>query len=636
MQHREPEQVNTPVPVDSAMPEYDLEDILKEFGNSGPQKPMQSPKAVTAPLPVRPPVQETPKRSAPQSEKPPERRSVWPPEKPEKAPPKKRPPRVKVAKEPPPPPAPQELRARYANTLHGTTLRFGVSLVTFLAELALVLLSEFAPQALSFASARTLSIASAGLLLLTALLVYDVPVQGLRDLFRLRPSLFTLGTLSSVLCIADTLSSEVSYCAPAALLLCCLERALLLRRRAMHRTLSTVCGFDHPMGVCRIAGLSESALRCDIGDTAAFCVELEQPDAAQTLLGIYSLILLPGTLIAAALLAYSGRVNFLHGWMLLALGATPCAGLLAYSKPFYTLSKRLADIRGALCGWSGAGILSGKHTILLRDGDLFPVSGITSNGMKLYAAHPAAKVIGYALATLQAAESPLVPLFENLLESQYGKHYQAASHRFYDAGGIGAEVAADIVLVGSLPFIQSMGVHMPSGTKVRLAVYVSINGELAGVFALKYKPSHSTRVGLRALLAKSKLNLVLATRDFLITPALIAAKYEIPTQRLVFPGYADRQRLASSELSSASWQGALVAKDTFGAFAATVAAGQSLHSSTLCLIALNLLAGFLGVILCALLLFWSATNAASPFHITLFQLLWVILSSFISFILTHF
>ena len=121
-----------------------------------------------------------------------------------------------------------------------------MSLVTFLAELALVLLSEFAPQALSFASARTLSIASAGLLLLTALLVYDVPVQGLRDLFRLRPSLFTLGTLSSVLCIADTLSSEVSYCAPAALLLCCLERALLLRRRTMHRTLSTVCGFDHP------------------------------------------------------------------------------------------------------------------------------------------------------------------------------------------------------------------------------------------------------------------------------------------------------------------------------------------------------------------------------------------------------
>lgn len=183
MQHREPEQVNTPVPADSAMSEYDLEDILKEFSSSEPQKPVESPKAVTAPLPVRPPVQEAPRRPAPKSEKPPERRSVWPPEEPEKAPPKKRPPRVKVAKESPPPPKPQELRERYANALHGTALRFGVSLITFLAELALVLLSEFAPQALSFASARTLSIVSAGLLLLAVLLAYDVPVQGLRDLF---------------------------------------------------------------------------------------------------------------------------------------------------------------------------------------------------------------------------------------------------------------------------------------------------------------------------------------------------------------------------------------------------------------------------------------------------------------------
>ena len=630
MLHRKPEQPNTSVPAENAVPEYDLEDILKEFGEA--QKPAEPPKTVTVQVSVCTPTEDAPKAETPQK-----KRTVWPPEEPEKIPPKKKHiPRVKVAKEAPPPPAPQELREHYSGILSGSALRFGVSFICFLAELALVLLFEFAPQALAFASARTLSVISAALLALSLLLAYDTALQGVRDILRLRPSLFTLGTLSACLCIADALVSGVSYCAAAALLLCCLERALLLRSRAMHRTLSTVCDFDHPMGICRIAGLSESALRCDTGDTAAFCGELEQPDAAQTLFGIYSLILLPGAIIAAALLAKSGRAEFLHSLTLLLLGATPCAGMLAYSRPFLTLSKCLADIRGALCGWPGAGILSGKHTILLRDGDLFPVSGISSNGMKLYAAHPGAKVIAYALAALQAAESPLVPLFENLLQSQYGKHYQVSSHRFYDAGGIGAEIAGDIVLVGCLPFIQSMGVHMPSGTKVRLAIYVSINGELAGVFALKYKPSRSTRVGLRALIGKSKLNLVLATRDFLITPALIAAKYEIPTQRLVFPGYSDRQRLASSELSSASWQGALVAKDTFGAFAATVAAGQSLHATTLCLTALNLLAGFFGVILCALLLFWSAADATSPFHITLFQLLWVVLSSFISFILTHF
>ena len=50
--------------------------------------------------------------------------------------------------------------------------------------------------------------------------------------------------------------------------------------------------------------------------------------------------------------------------------------------------------------------------------------------MKLYGAHPAAKIIAYALAALEAAGSPLTELFESLLQAQYGKHYKAASHRF--------------------------------------------------------------------------------------------------------------------------------------------------------------------------------------------------------------
>ena len=75
--------------------------------------------------------------------------------------------------------------------------------------------------------------------------------------------------------------------------------------------------------------------------------------------------------------------------------------------------------------------------------------------------------------------------------------------------------------------MRSMGVHMSDGARVRQAVYVSVNGELAGIFAVKYKPSASTRAGLRALLANPGNSVILATRDFLITPELLAARYEL-------------------------------------------------------------------------------------------------------------
>lgn len=665
MRHRKPEQVNTSVPAEPAMPEFTLEDILEEFG-SKPSAPTE--KASEAPVqPVEPEPPQTaasdksiphtpepqkadeaaapPQSSPEQAAQTPPRASVWQPKPPVQPPlpgreepeapraARKRPVPVKVAPEAPPPPTAQELLEKYRTALGSTGLRLGLTGFLCVVNFLLLLCGEYFPAVMQRLPANLPVWLSAGLLVLSLLLAFDVVIRAVRDFFRLRISLFTLGILSVILCVADAFVSKTSYCAPGNLLLYFLFRALVLYRRGMFSTLRTVCSIEHPMGICRISGLEDSALRCDTGDRTVFCGELEQPDAAQTLFCIYSTILLAGTLAAAVIFARSGHTSFLHGWTLLLLGATPCAGLLSFARPFHVLAERLSKIHGALCGWYGAGIFSGKHTILLRDGDLFPIEGIRSNGMKLYAAYPAAKVIGYALAALQACESPLTPVFESLLEAQFGKHFQAASHKIYDAGGIGAEIAGDIVLVGSLPFMQSMGVHMPAGTKVRLAVYVSIGGELAGVFALKYKPTRSARLGLRAVLAKSKLNVVLATRDFLITPELIAAKYEVPTQRLVLPSYSARLRYASAELGSTTWQGALVVKDTFGTFASTVAAGQSLYSTTLTLTVLNLAAGFFGVILCALLLFWDAGGTASPLHIALFQFLWVILSEFVSFIL---
>ena len=201
---------------------------------------------------------------------------------------------------------------------------------------------------------------------------------------------------------------------------------------------------------------------------------------------------------------------------------------------------------------------------------------------------------------------------------------------------MGAEISGDIVLVGSLSFMRSMGVHMPAGTRVRQAVYVSVNGELAGIFAVKYKPSNSTRAGLRNVLSNRNFSLVLATRDFLISPALIAAKYELPTDALKFPSYTRRLELADQAPQETEGQGGLIAKDAFGAFGVTVTAGRTLRLCASAALWIGLFAGVLGFLLCMLLLLWNAVSVASPMHIAAFQLLWAFLSGFVSFIILRF
>ena len=87
---------------------------------------------------------------------------------------------------------------------------------------------------------------------------------------------------------------------------------------------------------------------------------------------------------------------------------------------------------------------------------------------------------------VQTAGSGLVPLFEEIMHNQNGRHYGVDTFRRYEGGGLGAEIRGDVILMGSLGFMKLMRVHMPEGARVKQAVYLSVNGELAAVFALSY------------------------------------------------------------------------------------------------------------------------------------------------------
>lgn len=490
-------------------------------------------------------------------------------------------------------------------------------------------------------SERTPGVLLMILLSVSVLLSYDVLWRGVRDLIRIHPSPFTLSIPLIVLAGLDAFLAAPSrpgnYCGAVTVLLFFLMRALCAERSGRFYTLRTVCGFQKPMGIFHAPQIVEGApsLRRDPANVDSFLIDLLQKDKPQMILCLYCTILFPLSAALAFLLTRSGG-DFLLAWLLLLLGGLPFFGASVYPRVFAVLSKRLSRIGGALSGWHSAKIFGGKHTIIIRDEDLFPVSGIATNGMKIFGRHRPNRVISYALAALDAAGSPLCELFEGLLKAQYGTHSVVSQCRFYDANGIGAEIAGDIVLVGSLAFMHSMGVQMPAGAKVRLAVYVSVNGELAGIFALKYKPNNSSRKGLREVLANRNFSVVLATRDFLITPELIAAKYRLPTDHMKFPSYPERLRMAELDPNRKAEQGGLIAKDTFGAFATTVAAGRTLRMASMAGMILCLLVALIGIVLCALIVLWNSQDAGSPAHILTFQLLWAIALDFVTFILLRF
>lgn len=657
MERHPPEQLNKP----EVSQEYKLDDILQEFGKPSPSGNKELAKGDTIRFtPIRSIPKDAPK-DAPVKLAPTKDRSTAPfpivndeiPKKQEKAAEKQAPfstPLIQVSEEPTTakkepvekidlPPTPHTLFDSYRKGSVAQILRCYALLPLALFAVFLLVYHdralEFAPVLNQYQGYFCL-----GALCLAILLSYEVFAQGVKELFRLRFSLYLLSVPVCVLALihgAGMLQAQgENYCPLAVLLLAYLQYSLRLERSAMVYTLHTVCNYDSPLGIFEApqTSVKNDSLRCAPANMEDYLNKLQLPNRPQRLFSLYAPCLFFLTAAISVALSFFAEEDFLLCWLLLLLIGSPWAAMLSYSKPFRTLARRLSKCGSALAGWHSARSFGKNHTIILRDEDLFPKKDISSNGMKLYGAFSAPFVISNALAVLDAVESPLSDLFEDLLHAHNGARMYASNYRLYDNDGIGAEVNGEDVLLGSLSFMRSMGVHMPNGAKVRQAVYISMRGELCGVFAIKYKPNPASKKGLRDILANKNFSVVIAARDFLVTPELIAQKYELSTERVVFPDYNIRVRLTELDPNTPTTQGALMGGEGFGAFASTVAAGRILRMSATFAALLSMLAGIGGVLLCTALIFWGVS--ISPLHLAVFQLIWTFLAGLSTDILLKF
>jgi len=526
-------------------------------------------------------------------------------------------------------PSPEDACAAYAK-VGSLRLRLLVSGLLVAVSLCLLVLTRYSIGGLDLSgSVRLFSTAMLALLLGQCLLSYEVFVRGIYQALTMRFDLMSLLTLTTLVSIADSFfaipADRAPFCTCVALVLLLALWSVQLEKKAKWRTLKTVLSMENPVGAVKV-DKAWHGLDCIFrreGSLNDFTAMLETPDAAQKVMRVYAPLMAVVTAVIALMAAVRGS-SFLWAWSALLLAALPGCGLIACCRPFSILAKRLHQAGAAICGWRGAKILSGESGIVLCDQDLFSAKNLSLNGMKMYSDLPIRQVVGYATAVVQAAGSGLLPLFEEVLKNENGRRVTVDSFRQYEGGGLGAEIHGDVVLLGSLPFMRLMGVHVPEGTKVQSAAYISVNKELVGVFALTYTPSASAKSGLHSVIRSNGLTPILATRDFMITPALVKKRYKISVDRMEFPVVSERVRLSAPGAGEKGKQGALMAKDSFLSFSAAVTGGRLLRRAVHSAVLVAVLGGILGVALMCVLTYLGSVAAASAMNLLLYQLLWLI------------
>lgn len=333
-------------------------------------------------------------------------------------------------------------------------------------------------------------------------------------------------------------------------------------------------------------------------------------------------VLLPVFLAAAVvfgvLSTLETKQNALLAWNLSVMLAS--ANLLAFpmvcALPLKRIAARLAKSGSAVAGFSGADAIRRSNCVILTDGDLFPPGTVTLGGLKVFG-EESGKVISYAATMAHASESGLSRLFDNLLARDGGFREQVEDVDFYEEGGVGGRIHGETVLFGTAGFMRKRGVNLPRNLGLKTGVFLSVDGTLIAVFAVKYMPAENVDWALHAL-HHSRITPVLAVRDGNITPALLKRKFGTDA-RAVYPKLSTR--LALSERGGGRPY-ALLMREGLMPYAEVVLGSKRLCTSARRCTVLAFLAATASTLLAFYLTFVGAYSVLTPFSLLIYVLLW--------------
>ena len=346
------------------------------------------------------------------------------------------------------------------------------------------------------------------------------------------------------------------------------------------------------------------------------------PEKVQNIYALVALIVSAAVAVAAGILhGISMGVQIFSTTLLVAM---PASFFIALTRPMAVLERRLHDLGTVLCGWKGVVGLSEKCMYPLNDADLFPTGSIKMNGVKFYGDRNPETVLAYAAALMRVNGGSLAPIFEQLLTSRNGVRFTAENVQFYGNGGIGGEINGEPVLMGTLEFLKDMGAEIPDGTMVKQAVYVSVDGELSGLFALTYNRIRQVASGMTTLCSSRRIRPVIIAKDFILTAGFLKEMFGLRPRRTAFPTRADSLALEAKQADPAAPAMALTTQDNLAAVAYAITGSRALRTASRLGLIVHMTGGILGILIMAALAVLGTTALLTPANILMYQLVWMI------------
>ena len=159
---------------------------------------------------------------------------------------------------------------------------------------------------------------------------------------------------------------------------------------------------------------------------------------------------------------------------------------------------------------------------------------------------------------------------------------------------------------------------------IKQAVYVSVDGDLSGLFAITYNRVRQVAAGMSTLCASRRIRPVIVAKDFLLTAAFLKEKFGLRPRRTAFPSHADSILLENKQASAEAPALALTTQKSLASVAYAITGARALRTSCRLGVTIHMMGGILGLLIMAALAVLGTTALLTPLHILLYQLVWFI------------
>ncbi len=473
-----------------------------------------------------------------------------------------------------------------------------------------------------------------GIFAVCTLLCVDVLKDGLIQLATRAPNADTLALFATVFTFADGISLLVSHLrtdtfpffAPCGLVLTLHMVGKLCARSASLRTAETAASIQYPYVVTQDENLlsGKPAFRKSIASPQGFGRQMRTETEGELRFRRLTPVLLVACICLPLITTVAHHQPKLVFWSYSALfsAAATLGAPLSFAMPFSALTKKLARLGIALAGWPGVVAAQGCKGVMITDYDLYPPGTVTlSGGQTFTLTTPLERVISLSASLVRASGSGLVYAFDRTLQKEGGAYLPVQKLTMQENGLVG-ECGGQKIMLGNSEFMLRMGIVIPEGIRVKDAVLCTVDGQLVGMFTMRYSVHPTVLPSIFALL-EHKFQPILATRDFNLNAHRLRMGGRFPVDQVIFPSLNNRVQFSGANQVHSNKIVALLCREGFSPFCGALIAGKRIYKAARWNSLFVNISACVGVVLTTSLSSAGALGAMSAWNLSLYLLLWL-------------